>query len=154
MKIQSLQNDLADHPFFAGMSDRHLELIAGCASNVRLELGQMIFREGEDAQQFYLIRQGKVALQMFSERRGPLTILTVGEGEVLGWSWLFPPYRWKFAARTLEPTHAIAIQGQCLRTKADSDHDLGYELLRRFVHVVEDRLDATRLQIVNVYQDR
>ena len=154
MEIQSLQNVLADHPFFAGMPDRYLELITGCASNVRLESGQIIFREGEDAQQFYLIRQGKVALQMFSERRGPLTILTVGEGEVLGWSWLFPPYRWKFAARTLEATRAIAIQGQCLRSKADSDHDHGYELLRRFVHLVEDRLDATRLQLVNVYQDR
>ena len=72
---------------------------------------------------------------------------------MLGWSWLFPPYRWKFAARTLEATRAIAIQGQCLRTKADSDHDLGYELMRRFVRLVEDRLDATRLQLINVYQD-
>ena len=152
--METLQGILADHPFFAGMPDRYLELITGCASNVRIEPGQMIFREGEDADQFYLIRQGKVALQMFSERRGPLTVLTVGEGEVLGWSWLFPPYRWKFAARTLETTRAIAIQGQCLRTKADSDHDLGYELLRRFVRIVEDRLDATRLQLVNVYQDR
>jgi CRP-like cAMP-binding protein len=151
--METLQGILADHPFFAGMPDRHLELITGCASNIRLEPGQMIFREGEDAHQFYLIRQGKVALQMFSERRGPLIILTVGEGEVLGWSWLFPPYRWKFAARTLETTRAIAIEGQCLRAKADSDHDLGYELLRRFVRIVEDRLDATRLQLVNVYED-
>jgi CRP-like cAMP-binding protein len=78
--METLQGILAEHPFFAGMPDQHMELITGCASNIRLEPGQMIFREGENAHEFYLIRQGKVALQMLSERRGPLTILTVGEG--------------------------------------------------------------------------
>jgi len=95
-----------------------------------------------------------VALQIFSERRGALTILTLGEGEILGWSWLFPPYRWKFSARTLEPTRVFAIDGQCLRAKAEQDHELGYELLKRFAYVVEDRLEAMRLQLINVYQDR
>jgi CRP-like cAMP-binding protein len=67
---------------------------------------------------------------------------------------LFPPYRWKFSARTLEPTRVFAIDGQCLRAKAEQDHELGYELLKRFAYVVEDRLEAMRLQLINVYQDR
>jgi CRP-like cAMP-binding protein len=152
--METLERILSEHPFLNDFPDRHLELVVGCASNVRLEAGQFIFHEGEEANTFYLIRQGKVALQIFSERRGPLTILTLGEGEILGWSWLFPPYRWKFSARTLEPTRVFAIDGQCLRAKAEQDHELGYELLKRFAYVVEDRLEAMRLQLINVYQDR
>jgi CRP-like cAMP-binding protein len=152
--METLERVLSEHPFLNDFPDRHLELVVGCASNVRLEAGQFIFHEGEEANTFYLIRQGKVALQIFSERRGPLTILTLGEGEILGWSWLFPPYRWKFSARTLEPTRVFAIDGQCLRAKAEQDHELGYELLKRFAYVVEDRLEAMRLQLINVYQDR
>ncbi|MGB9487822.1 MAG: cyclic nucleotide-binding domain-containing protein [Terriglobia bacterium] len=152
--METLERILSEHPFLNDFPDRHLELVVGCASNVRLEAGQFIFHEGEEANTFYLIRQGKVALQIFSERRGPLTILTLGEGEILGWSWLFPPYRWKFSARTLEPTRVFAIDGQCLRAKAEQDHELGYELLKRFAYVVEARLEAMRLQLINVYQDR
>jgi CRP-like cAMP-binding protein len=80
--------------------------------------------------------------------------LTLGAGDILGWSWLFPPYRWKFSARTMEETRALAADGKCLREKAERDHDLGYELLKRFAHVVEERLEATRLQLLNVYQDQ
>ncbi|MGB7590169.1 MAG: cyclic nucleotide-binding domain-containing protein [Terriglobia bacterium] len=152
--METLERILSEHPFLNDFPDRHLELVVGCASNVRLEAGQFIFHEGEEANTFYLIRQGKVALQIFSERRGPLTVLTLGEGEILGWSWLFPPYRWKFSARTLEPTRVFAIDGQCLRAKAEQDHELGYELLKRFAYVVEARLEAMRLQLINVYQDR
>jgi len=95
-----------------------------------------------------------VALRIHSERRGPLIILTLGEGEILGWSWLFPPYQWKFSARALEDTRAFAADGKCLREKAERDHALGYELLKRFARVVEERLEATRLQLLNVYQDQ
>jgi CRP-like cAMP-binding protein len=152
--METLERVLGNHPFFEKFPEQHLETIVGCASNVRFEAGQFIFREGEEASKFYLIRQGKVALQIFSERRGPITVLTLGEGEILGWSWLFPPYRWSFTARTLEPTHVFAFDGQCLRAKAEDDHDLGYELLKRFSRIIAGRLEATRLQIINVYQDR
>ena len=152
--METLEKVLCEHPFFDDFPEHHLGLIVGCASNVRFETGQFIFHEGEEANTFYLIRQGKVALQIFSERRGPLTLLTLGEGEILGWSWLFPPHRYKFSARALEPTRAFAIDGQCLRGKAEHDHDLGYDLLNRFAPVVERALEATRLQLINVYQDR
>ena len=152
--METLQGILVAHSFFAEFPEAHLETVVGCASNVRFGVGEFIFHEGEDANKFYLIREGKVALQILSERRGPLNIQTLGEGDILGWSWLFPPYRWKFSARTIEPTRAFAMDGQCLRDKAEQDHDLGYELLRRFSRVFETRLETMRLQLVNVYQDQ
>jgi CRP-like cAMP-binding protein len=152
--MQTLQGVLSAHPFFVDLPERHVETVVGCVSNVRFEAGNVIFQEGEEANNFYLIREGKVALHVFSERRGPITILTLGEGDILGWSWLFPPYRWKFSARTIEVTRAFAVDGKCLREKAERDHALGYELLKRLAHVVEERLEATRLQLLNVHEDQ
>jgi CRP/FNR family cyclic AMP-dependent transcriptional regulator len=152
--METLQGLLTAHPFFSDFPTRYLELVVGCASNVRFGAGEFIFHEGQEAEKFYLLREGKVALQITSERRGPLNILTLGEGDILGWSWLFPPYRWKFSARTIDPTRAFAMDGHCLRTKAEQDHDLGYELLKRFSRVFETRLETMRLQLVNVYKDK
>ena len=150
--MENLERILADHSFFAGMEPRHLQLLVGCASNVRFEAGQAIFREGEEANQFYLIRHGQVAVELFAAERGSITIQTLSEGEVLGWSWLIPPYQWQFDARAVELTRAIALDGKCLRQKSEDDHDLGYELLKRFVHVIEQRLHSTRLQLLNIYE--
>jgi CRP/FNR family cyclic AMP-dependent transcriptional regulator len=150
--METLKGILAEHPFFRGLEDRHLELLVGCASNVRFDAGQFILRESEEANQFFLIRQGKVSVEIFAPGRGPMTILTLGEDEVLGWSWLVPPYQWKFDARAIEMTRAIALDGKCLREKSEHDHDLGYELLKRFVPIVEERLTATRFQLLNVYE--
>ncbi|HTV55083.1 MAG TPA: cyclic nucleotide-binding domain-containing protein [Terriglobia bacterium] len=151
METATLEGVLSEHPFAKGLKDEYLQLMTGCASNVRFEASQFIFHEGEDADQFYMIREGKVGLEIFAGQRGAVTILTLEAGDVLGWSWLFPPYRWKFDARALEPTRALALDGKCLRTKCEEDHDLGYELLKRFVLVVEQRLQATRFQLLNVY---
>ena len=150
--METLQRVLAEHPFAHGLEERHLALLTGCAANVRFEAGQIIFREGEAANQFYLVREGKLAIEVFAAERGALTILTVGPGEVLGWSWLVPPYCWKFDACALELTRAVALDGKCLRTKAEQNHDLGYELLRRIAQVMDARLHATRLQLMNVYE--
>lgn len=149
--MQTLEPILAKHPFFAGLEPKYLQLITGCASNVRFEAGTYIFREGEAASHFYIIRQGKVALETFAASRGPITIETIEAGEVLGWSWLFPPYRWHFDARVVEPTRAIVLDGVCLRTKGEIDHDLGYELVKRVAQIMMQRLQATRLQLLDVY---
>ena len=150
--MESLQRILSEHPFTHGLEKHHLALLAGCASNVHFEPGQRIFREGEEANHFYLIREGKVAVELYGAERGALTILTLGPGEVLGWSWLIPPYRWKFDAYALASARAIELDGKCLREKAERDHDLGYELLKRIAHIMEERLHATRLQLLNVYE--
>ncbi|RMG54690.1 MAG: cyclic nucleotide-binding domain-containing protein [Acidobacteria bacterium] len=149
--METLRPLLAEHPFFEGLEPRHLDLIVGCAINVRFDAGTFIFREGEEANAFYIIRHGQVALEIFVPQRGPLTIQTIGQGEVLGWSWLFPPYHWHFDARAVTLTRAIALDGQCLRAKCEEDHDLGYQLVKRFAHIIMQRLQATRLQLLDVY---
>jgi CRP/FNR family transcriptional regulator, cyclic AMP receptor protein len=150
--METLEPILAEHPFSRDLEKRYLDLLVGCAANMRFDPGQFLFREGDEANQFYLIRDGVVALEVFAGPAGQLTVTTMSGGEVLGWSWLFPPYRWKFDARAVELTRAIALDAKCLRTKCEADHDLGYELLKRFAYMVEQRLDATRLQLLNVYE--
>ena len=149
--MHSLQPILAEHPFLKGMKPEHLEVLAGCASNVRFEPGSFIFRQGQEANAFYILRDGKVAIEVFGAQRGAIAIDTAGEGDVLGWSWLIPPYHWHFDAKTVEPTRAIALDARCMRFKCDSDHELGYELMKRFAQVIEQRLDATRWQLLDVY---
>jgi CRP/FNR family transcriptional regulator, cyclic AMP receptor protein len=150
--MENLQKALTAHPFFTDFPERYLELVEGCASTAQFEPGEFILHEGEDASKFYLIREGKVELTMGSENRGQLSIVTLSEGDILGWSWLFPPYRWRFSARAVEPTRAFVMDGHCLRGKAEQDHDLGYELLKRFSRVSESRLDTMRVQLVKVYE--
>lgn len=149
--METLENVIAEHPFLKGLEPRYLAFLAGCASNVRFEPGQFVFREEGEANQCYLIREGKVTLEIDAPPRGTIIIQTLGKGDVLGWSQIFPPYRWKFSARAVEITRAIALNGQCLRDKSEEDHDLGYELLKRFARVIQVRLQATRLQLINLY---
>ncbi len=152
--MRTLETILAEHPFFAEMEQRHLQVLSGCASNVVFEEGQVIFREGEEAETFYLIREGKVALEIHAAGMGTITIQTLNAGDILGWSWLVPPYRWHFDARAIETTRAIAMDGECLRRKCEQDHDLGYELLKRFAEIITQRLQATRLQLLDVYSTK
>ena len=149
--MHTLEPILAEHPFLSGLPPAHLALLVGCASNVRFDSGQFICREGDEADAFYVIRQGRVGIEVFKPDRGPIVIDTVEAGEILGWSWLLPPYRWHFDARALEATRAISLDGKCLRAKCEQDHDLGYELMKRFGHVIEGRLQATRFQLLDVY---
>jgi len=149
--METLKRILAEHPFFQNLDERYLQLIVGCASNVRFDAGQFIFREGDEANQFYLVRHGKVALKIFTPERGPIVIQTISEGEIFGWSWLIPPYHRHFDAQAVELTRAIALDGKCLRTKCEEDHDLGYELLMRSARIMEQRLQATRLQLLDIY---
>ncbi|NOT57572.1 MAG: cyclic nucleotide-binding domain-containing protein [Deltaproteobacteria bacterium] len=149
--METLEPILAAHPFFRDLDPRHLQLIVSCAANVRFEAGQFIFREGEDANHFYLLRHGTVSVEVFVPQRGALTIQTLREGDVLGWSWLLPPYRWHFDARAVSLTRALALDGKCLRAKCEDDHDLGYELFKRFARLMTERLQATRLQLLDVY---
>ncbi len=148
--MQTLEPLLAEHPFFHGLEPSYIEILNGCASNAKFDGGEYIFHEDEEADRFFLIRHGKVALEIYVPS-GPLTIATLGEGEVLGWSWLVSPYRWRFDARAVEMVRATVLDGKCLRSKCDEDPALGYELMKRFVHIVEQRLQATRYQLLDMY---
>lgn len=149
--METLERIIVEHPFFNDLHSPYANLITGCASNARFDAGAYIFREGGEANNFYLIRSGKVGLEIAPPHRKPIIVATLEEGDVLGWSWLLPPYIWKFDARVMQATRAIALDGKCLRTKCEENHDLGYELLKRFAKVIEDRLESTRLQMLDVY---
>ena len=149
--MENLERILEEHPFLKGMNEAQIALLAGCASNVVFKPGQFIFREGESADAFYFIRQGKVQVETHIPHKGVLIIRTRTEGEILGWSWLVPPYRWHFDARAVDLTRAIALDGKCLRQKCEEDHDLGYEIMKRFSMVIAERLEATRLQLMDIY---
>jgi CRP-like cAMP-binding protein len=152
--METLERIIAEHPFFADLESYYTTLLVGCASNVRFQTGAYIFKEGEEANDFYLIRTGKVALELFAPQREPIIVETLSEGEILGWSWLVPPYHRKFHAHAVEETRALALDGKCLRTKCEQNHDLGYELLKRFSQVIAQRLEATRYQLLDVYAPR
>jgi CRP-like cAMP-binding protein len=149
--METLEPVLAEHPFFQALPQEDLHILVGCAMNVRFDAGQQIFREGDEANEFYLIRHGKVALEVVVPGRASITIQTFGAGEILGWSWLVPPYRWRFDARAVETVRAIALDGKCLRAKCEADPRLGFELLKRFADIIIERLQATRLQLLDVY---
>ena len=154
METRTLEEIIAEHSFFADLDPAYTSLITGCASNVRFNPGEYIFREGEEANEFYLIRQGRVAVEIHQPNKKPIVVDTICQGEILGWSWLLPPYEWRFDARAAEATRAIALDGKCLRNKCEEHHDLGYELLKRFGQVMNRRLDAARIQLLDVYANR
>ncbi len=149
--MQQLEATLAEQPFFKGLAPRYVRLIAECSSNVRFESGQYIFREGEEATHFYVIRHGMVSVEVSVPGREPRIIQTIHADEALGWSWLLPPYTWRFDARALELTRAIAFDSRCVREKCEADHEMGYEVLKHVLQVVSQRLQATRLQLLDVY---
>jgi CRP-like cAMP-binding protein len=152
METRTLETILAEHPFFDDMKKEHLELLAGCASNVRFDSGQYLFREGESADHFYILRHGGVAVEIYDPRGGAVTLETASEGSVLGWSWLFPPYEWHFNARAIVLTRALAMDGKCLRSKCDEDFELGYRLMQRFAQVTIQTLETTRLRLLDIYR--
>lgn len=151
MTIEGLDRIVGEHPFFAGLDEDFRTLVVGCAKNVRFEAGQYLFHEGDPANELYLLRHGRVALEVNDPARGPIAFQTVGPGEVLGISWLIPPYRNTYDAKALELVRAIAIDATCLRDKCEADHHLGYDVMKRIMPVLIQRLHATRMQILDVY---
>lgn len=142
---------LKEHPFFYGVNETYLNMIAGCGKNVVFGPGSYIARENDPADTFYVIRKGKVGIETFIPQKRPLVLQTLNDGDILGWSWLFPPYQWTFDVRSMNEVHAIALNGKCLRDKCEEDPHLGYDLMKRFASIMTGRLRATRMQILDVY---
>lgn len=146
--MEGLERIVREHSFFSGMKEDYTAIVAGCAKNVRFEPGEYLFHEGDIADQLYLLRAGTVALEVKTDH-GPVAIQTVGESEIVGASWLVPPYRRGLSAKALELSRAIALDAACLRGKCEDNHDLGYEMMKRFMPILIQRLRAARLQIVD-----
>jgi CRP-like cAMP-binding protein len=145
-----MENDWHSHPFVRGMSADLLKTLAACAMPAAFEADQLIFREGEIANRFYLLIEGHVQLEAEADDRPGVSVDQIGAGDVLGWSWLLPPYTWNFTARTIEPVKAVFFYGTWLRERTETDPVLGYELMKRTAIVLMRRLQATRQQLVRV----
>lgn len=150
VQIEGLGRLLAEHPFFRDMPADIRDVVVGCCSNVHWRPGEFLFKEGGKADHFYLIRQGEVAVEVHAPGRPGVVVENIGEGEIIGWSWLVPPYVWTFDARAADQVRAIAIDGACLRRKLEENHELGYELYRRFIPVMGRRIAEARLRIVEL----
>lgn len=151
--METIEPLLLEHPAFKGMDPKYISLMVGCASNVRYNQGDFISHDGDQADSFYLIRAGSVALDVFSPTKGAITFMTLREGELLGWSWLVPPYRVHGDVRAIQLTRAIRIDAKCLREKCAKDPQLEVELYRRFVPIIVDRIEAMTMQLLDVYAD-
>lgn len=149
--MQDLQAMIAQHPFFRGLKPEHLALLVEGARPVSFQPGETIAREGEEARQFYIVLRGKVELEAYIAPQGKVGFQTIGAGEALGWSWLFPPFQWHFSARANEATDTVAWDTATLRAKADANPDLGYDLACRMTQVLHQRLHATHTQLVDFY---
>ena len=149
--MEIIEQVLAETPLLQGLTPAMLKAVAGKARQVQFAGGEMLFREGDEARQFFILTHGKVALEIYALERGPIAIQTLGEGDAVGWSWLVPPHRWRFGARAVSLTRAIALDAQELNNLCEEDVRLGYELTKRFAILIAQRLDATRLQLIDLY---
>jgi CRP/FNR family transcriptional regulator, cyclic AMP receptor protein len=151
MISRGLAEIVKTHPILAGLPDDILEELTGCARNLAFGKGALLLSEGEPADSLYLVRRGRVSIEVHAPTGRNLVVETVAVGAAVGWSWIVPPYTWQFDARAVEPTGVIALDGGCLRARADADPFLGYTLMRRVAGVLLERLHATQLRLLDLY---
>jgi len=152
--MRTIEEYLPDHPFFEGLDAQTLALVAGCATNISIAAGQYLCHEGDPADRFFVVRRGRVAIEVHGPAAGTLVLDTADEGDVVGWSWLVPPYRSTFDARAAEATGVVAFDGACLRGKCEQDPRLGYELMQRVSKVMNGRLVAAQVRLLDLYSAR
>jgi CRP-like cAMP-binding protein len=150
MRPVPIRDLLAGQPVLSDLEPADIDLMAGCGHNEVFAAGRYLARADETADRFYIVRQGKVALELHAPT-GPLLIETLGAGDLVGWSWLFPPYRWTYDVEAIDQTRVTVIESACLRAKCDADPAFGYRLMKGFAQVVVDRLQATRFRLLDLY---
>jgi CRP/FNR family transcriptional regulator, cyclic AMP receptor protein len=150
--MESLERILSQHPFLRDLDAEEIRFLVSCAANRRFEAGTLLLHEGDPADAFFLVRSGRVSLEAQVPGRGPFQLESVGGGDVLGWSWLFPPYRWQLDARAVEPVVALVFDGRCLREKMELDHRLGFAITKLLLHQLYERLMRVRLQRMDLYR--
>lgn len=152
MTAPSVEAILLQHPFFEDIEPKYIQEISEHAVPMRFATGQHIFRHGEAAHQFFLIRQGLVGLEVFKPAQRAVPLMTIGAGDVLGWSWLFPPYVWHLDANAIQETELIALDGLGLRQQCELNHELGYHIMRHSIQIIEQRFQAALMQLMDLYE--
>lgn len=147
----SLEILLRENNLLKDLENEHLKLLSGCAKNEKIDAEKYLFKEMQEAEKFYLVRKGKIALEMYIPQKGRVIIQTLEDGDILGWSWLIPPFNWHFDSRAISQVRLISFDAKCLRTKCEKDKNFGYEIMKRIAYLMETRLEATRLQLLDLY---
>jgi len=148
---QNLKDVLKEHQFLAGLEEHHFDTLASVAELHSYHADEHLFRTGKPADHCFLIREGRVVIELYHPPRGAIRIDTLEANAVIGWSWLIPPYRWSFDGRALDLTRAIALDASRLRKIFDEDKAFGYDIGKRFVELLGDRLQSTRLLILDMF---
>lgn len=151
VELQTMDKLLKDLAFFQAFSDETVALLAGCASNVVFEAGSFLARASDKADRFFFIRHGDVAVELVVPGRDPLVVQTVHPGEALGWSWMVAPHSWSFDMRAISLVRALSFDATCLRGKMESNHEVGYQLMKNFLPIIARRLFDARVQLVDLY---
>lgn len=154
MKTHGFEEILADHPLFQGFDPDTLALLAGCAKNAHFAAGATIYAEGDGADEVFLLRHGDVSVEISSPERGPLIVETLHKGDILGWSWLVPPYRHRSDARALTEVRAVSLDAACLRGKCEENPVLGYQMFKHWLPPMARRMTALRMQLLDLYGPR
>jgi CRP/FNR family cyclic AMP-dependent transcriptional regulator len=154
MAVEGLGRIVGEHALFKGLGREFLDLVAGCAKNVRFPEGAYLYHEGDSADEVFLIREGQVTMEISAPGQGSMVVQTMGPNELVGLSWIVPPYRWAYDARAATDLRAISLDATCLRGKCDADPGLGYEVMKRIAPIIVERLHATRMQMLDLYGER
>ena len=149
--METLNTILSERTLFNGLKPEFINWLCGCATEVKFEAQQCIFKMGESAEQFYLIRSGKIAVQVYAPPKGALNIMTLNSNDVLGWSWLHLPYTYHFEAKAMTDVVAFAFDAVKVRNKCNEDHEFGFNFLNCFSQIMLQRLVATRLQLLDIF---
>lgn len=151
--MKTIADQLKTHPFFQAFNASTIEQLGGCGRHIQFEPDEQIAKAETPADAFYIVQSGHVAIEIMHPSRGPMMLQTLGSDDILGWSWLFPPYQWTYDIRAIEATRAIKMDGACLRGKCEADPAMGYELMKNFASVITNRLHSTRLRLLDLYEE-
>ncbi len=149
MNSQSIAEYLSKHPFFSGLDEGYIGFLADSAVETRISEGGILFRQGKPADKFFLLRSGEVSVQVPALVGPVLEIQRVGDGQILGWSWLIPPYKWNFQARVEADSLILEFDGRAVLARCEEDAKFGYELLKRFAALMSERLEAARQKMMD-----
>jgi CRP/FNR family transcriptional regulator, cyclic AMP receptor protein len=149
MNTQATAEYLSAHEFFSGLSDDILKFLCECSSTVVIKKGQILFRQGENADKFYVIRNGSISIQMPAIMGPTLEIQSLDKDHVLGWSWLIAPYKWNFQTRAEEDSELLQFDGTAIMARCEQEPKFGYELLKKFAGLMSERLNAAREKMMD-----
>ena len=149
MNKQSTEDYLSTHTFFSGLNDNFMKFLSNAATELQIKKGDVLFQQGDSADKFFLLRKGQVSIQVPALVGPALDIQTLGENQLLGWSWLIPPYRWNFLARAVEDSDLLEFDGSAILARCEEDSEFGYELFKRFASLMSERLDAARQKMMD-----